>query len=217
LDSGLFKPALWVTRLAEAGDLRVIQGNVLWGPRSPIYKDWTPSFEYAPRAGAPDYVTYGALFGTADEAARDLHARVHGRNLPEQAYFAFILKHRDKALYLATEVVGVNERVKLFNLNSVFAPTEDNDYRFPAGFSLCGLFRSQQWQPTGLSPSSAWLTRYFVMPMVLYEALYESQRRGGKYNGGRNLPVYFHAGGGPVEIRRAAISRGRRRAGGKCL
>ena len=33
LDSGLFKPALWVTRLAEAGDLRVIQGNVLWGPR----------------------------------------------------------------------------------------------------------------------------------------------------------------------------------------
>ncbi|WP_104904030.1 DUF4329 domain-containing protein [Pseudomonas sp. LH1G9] len=215
LDSGLFKPSLWVTRLAEAGDLRVIQGNVLWGPRSPIYKDWTPSFEYAPRTGAPDYVTYGALFGTADEAARDLHARVHGRNLPEQAYFAFILKHRDKALYLATEVVGVNERVKLFNLNSVFAPTEDNDYRFPAGFSLCGLFRSQQWQPTGLSPSSAWLTRYFVMPMVLYEALYQSQRRGVKYNGGRNLPVYFSTqegallrfvalpfrvgGGGPVE------------------
>ncbi|WP_321862036.1 DUF4329 domain-containing protein [Pseudomonas paraveronii] len=191
LDRGLLKPAMWVTRLAEAGDLRVIQGNAMWGPRSPIYKDWTPSFEYAPRAGAPDYVTYGALFSTADEAARDLHARVHGRNLPEQAYFAFILKHQDKELYVATEVVGVSERVKLFSLNSVFAPTDDNDYRFPAGFSLCGLFRSQQWQPTGLSPSSAWLTRYFVMPMVLYDVLYESKRRGAKYNSNRNLPVYF--------------------------
>lgn len=189
--SGFFKPALWVARLAEAADLRVIQGNPLWGPRSPIYKDWTPSFDYAPRLGAPDYATYGALFSTADEAARDLHARVHGRNLPAPAYFGFILKHKEKAHYVATEVVGVNQQAKLFNLNSVFAPTQASDCRFPDGFVLCGLFRSQQWQPSRLSASSAWLTRYFVMPMVLYEAIYESKRRGAKYNSGRNLPVYF--------------------------
>ena len=191
LDSGLMKPAQWVVILAEAGDLRIVQGNPLWGPRSPVYADWTPNFAYAPRFGPPDYATYGAVFSSADEAARDLHARVHGRNLAEQAYFGFILKHKDKAHYLASEVVGVNERVKLFNLNSVFAATEDNSYRFPDGFVLCGLFRSQQWQPVGLPASSTWLTRYFVMPMVLYGALVDSKHRGAKYNNGNNLPIYF--------------------------
>lgn len=185
------RPAQWVTRLAESGDLQIVQGNALWGPRSPVYSDWTPRFDYAPRLGAPDYATFGAVFGTADEAARDLHWRVHGRDLPAKAYFAFILKHKDKAQYVATEVVGIQAPIKLFNLNSVFSPTADGDYRFPDGFVLHGLFRSQQWQPTGLAASSAWLTRYFVMPTVLYSALYESKRKGQKYNQGKNLPVYF--------------------------
>lgn len=191
LDRGLVKPAQWVVKLAESGDLRVVLGNPLWGPRSPVYADWTPAFDYAPRLGAPDYATYGAVFNTADEAARNLHTRVHAHNLAEQAYFGFILKHKEQERYLATEVVGVNPQAKLFNLNRVFARTEDRDYRFPEGFVLCALFRSQQWQARGLSASSAWLTRHFVMPMVLYTALYDSKRRGEKYNHGKNLPVYF--------------------------
>ena len=191
LGSGQRKPAQWVVRLAEAGDLQVIQGNPLWGPRSPIYTDWTPNFDYAPRFGPPNYVTYGAVYYSADDAARDLHARVHGRNLAEQAYFGFILRHKDKPHYLATEVVGVDERNALFSLSSLFAATDDRDYRFPAGFMPCGLFRSQQWQPMGLATQSAWLTRYFVRPALLYGAIYDSKRVGDKYANGKYLPVYF--------------------------
>lgn len=191
LDQGRLKPAQWVIQLAQAGDLRVIMGNALWGPRSPIYSDWSAAFDYAPRLGAPDYTTYGALFGSADEAARNLHARVHGRNLAEQAYFGFILKHKDTEQYLASEVVGTGDLNTLFKLNRVFVPIAGGDFRFPDGFVLCGLFRSQQWQPAGLPAPTAWLTRYFVMPKVLYIALYDTKRAGEKYNNGRNLPVYF--------------------------
>ncbi|KAA8560339.1 hypothetical protein FX985_00377 [Pseudomonas extremaustralis] len=191
LDSGQTKPSQWVVRLAEAGDLRIIQGNSLWGPRSPVYKGWTPHFDYAPRLGPPDYVTYGAVFDSADDAARDLHARVHGRNLPEQAYFGFILRHKDKPHYLATEVVGVDARNVLFNLNSLFELAGDRHYQFPTGFVPCGLFRSQQWQPAGLSAASAWLTHFFVRPTLLYGALYDSKRGGDTYNDGKHLPVYF--------------------------
>ncbi|QJI15222.1 hypothetical protein HKK58_22585 [Pseudomonas sp. ADAK22] len=191
LDSGQVKPAQWVIVLAEAGDLRVILGNALWGPRSPVYDDWTAYFDYAPRVGAPDYATYGALFASADAAARNLHARVHGRNLAEQAYFGFILKHKDTEQYLASEVAGAGDQNALFKLNRVFAPIAGGDFRFPDGFVLCGLFRSQQWQPAGLPAPTAWLTRYFVMPKVLYVALYDTKRAGEKYSHGKNLPVYF--------------------------
>lgn len=186
LDKGQIKPADWARRLAEAGDFRVVEGNPFWGPRSVVYNDWTPNFTYAPRSGPLDYVTYGAVFATADEAARNLHGRVHGRNLNESSCFAFILKHRDKEQYVATQVVGVTSQSKLFALNSVFKRMAEGGYQLPEGFLLHGLFRSQQWSPTGLNTSSAWLTLFFVTPDVLYLALYEANRGDVK-----NLPVYF--------------------------
>ncbi|UII72140.1 DUF4329 domain-containing protein [Pseudomonas sp. HN11] len=189
--SGLVTPAQWVVHLATMGDLRVIQGNALWGPRSPVYRDWTPAFEYAPRVGPPDVVLYSALFDTEDAVARDLHARTHGRNLPEQACFAFILKHQEMSLYMATEVIGVNAENELFRLDSAFVRTGDSDYQFPDGFVLHGVFRSQQWQPADLAVGHAWLTRFFVMPMVLYQALHAARLGGDKYNKGLQLSSYF--------------------------
>ncbi|QJI34265.1 DUF4329 domain-containing protein [Pseudomonas sp. ADAK13] len=185
------KPAQWVARLAESGDLRVIDGNPLWGPRAKVQRNWLPHFNYARRLGPPDYTTYGAVFTTADLAARNLHARVHGRNLASQDCFAFVLKHEDKQQFIATEVVCIDGVNTLFKLNSLFAATGGGDYRFPNGFVLHSLFRSQQWKPTGLNAAIDWLTAYFVRPNVLYVALYDSVRRGRKYNNGSNLPVYF--------------------------
>lgn len=186
LERGQIKPADWVWRLAEAGDLKIIQGNPLWGPRSVVYSDWTSNFTYAPRSGPPDYVTFGAVFASADEAARNLHGRVHGRNFPESACFAFILKHKDREQYIASEVMGVAGRDKLFNLNSVFERKAEGGYLLPEGFVLRGLFRSQQWSPTGLDASSAWLTLFFVTPDVLYVALVEASR-----GGVTSMPIYF--------------------------
>lgn len=190
-DNATGKPVEWVRRLAASGSLRVIEGNPLWGPRSVIGSHWTPHFMYEPRSGPPVYTTYGAVFATADQAARDLHARVHGRNLATQDCFAFVLKHKDKAQYIATEVVCVDGANVLFKLNSLFAVTQTHEYVFPEGFVLHALFRSQQWTPTGLNSSKAWLTTNFVTPTVMYLALYDSVRRGRDYNKGSNLPVYF--------------------------
>ena len=192
LTSGVITPTQWVTRLAEAGDFKVIEGNTLWGPRSVVYSDWTPNFSYAPQSGAPDYATFGPVFGSADEAARNLHARVHGRNLVHSSYFGFILKHEQSGEYLASQVVGVSTRHSLFNLSSLFAPTEKSGtFRFPEGFVLHALFRSQQWHPTGLRAADAWLIQYFVQPDVLYSTLYEAKKRGETYSEGHYLPVYF--------------------------
>lgn len=186
LESGQVKPGNWVWRLAEAGNFKIIRGNPLWGPRSVVYNDWTANYTYAPRSGPPDYVTYGAVYASADEAAQNLHGRVHGRNFPEAACFAFILKHQDQEQYIASEVVGVTDQNKLFNLNGVFERNADRSYQLPDGFAIHGLFRSQQWSPTGLTTSNAWLTLFFVTPDVLYATLYAANQEGA------NLPrVYF--------------------------
>ncbi|SDL10190.1 protein of unknown function [Pseudomonas libanensis] len=176
LDKGQIKPADWVWRLAEAGDFRIIQGNPLWGPRSVVYNDWTPNYSYAPRLGPPDYTIHGAVFASSDQAARNLHARVHARNFAEQACFAFILKHRDKAQYITSEVVGFTTLSQLYNLNSLYEVTAEREYRWPDGFILHGLFYSQQWLPTGQNAANNWVTQFFVTPGVLYCALFESQR-----------------------------------------
>lgn len=190
LDKGAIKPAQWVVQLAGAGDLRVIQGNSLWGPRSAVFSDWTANFTYADRAGPPDFITYGAIFSTADKAALDLHARVHGRNRAAPSCFAFILKHTQHEHYIATQVVDVEGRVKLFARDALFAHLETG-YAFPEGFALHGLFRSQQWQANGLAGANAWLTRFFVLPSVLYSALYDARRFGERYNAGNNLVLFF--------------------------
>lgn len=186
LDRGAIKPADWVWRVAEAGDFKVIQGNRLWGPRSVVYNDWSANYDYAPRSGPLDYVTYGAVFTSADDAARDLHGRVHGRNFPEEACYAFILKHKDKDQYIASEVVGATRTDELFNRYLVFKRIIEDDYQLPDGFALHGLFRSQQWLRKRLTPSNQWLARFFVRPDVLYAALYEAKR-----GSAESLPIYF--------------------------
>ena len=185
LERGIIRPQGWVTRLAEAGDFRVVQGNPLWGPRSVVYSDWMPSFVYASKVGPPDYVTYGAVFTSADEAAHDLHRRVYGRNLSDPSCFAFILKHKTEERYVATEVVSIDSH-RLFDLGSLFGRQKLDDYVFPNDFALHGLFRSQQWARQGLSAASAWLIRYFVTPDVLYSALYEANR-----GATQSRPIYF--------------------------
>lgn len=186
LDRAEIKPVEWVQRLAVAGEFKIIQGSPLWGPRGVVYSDWTPNFTYAPSFDPPDYVIYGGVFPSADDAARDLHRRVHSRNLPAQAYFAYLLKRKDKAEYVATETVGAVLTGDLFKLASLFSLTPSGKPVLPEGFELHALFRSQQWSPAYLSTASSWLTLYFVTPDVLYSALYEAKR-----DQTHSLPIYL--------------------------
>lgn len=105
-----------------------------------VYNDWTPNYSYAPRSGPPDYTTYGAVFASADEAARNLHGRVHARNFAQAACFAFILKHRDKEQYIASEVVGVVSESELFNLNSLFELKPEGVTSYPMVLYCTGCF-----------------------------------------------------------------------------
>ncbi len=172
LDRGEIRPGDWVRRLAVAGEFKIVQGNALWGPRSVVYSDWSPNFTYAPQSGPPDYVIYGGIFTSSDEAARDLQKRAQGRRLPENECFAFVLKHKSRPQFIATEVVGARSVEALFKLNSLFPRVHRREiYRLPEGFELYAIFRSQQWAPHWLSGASVWLTQYFVMPDVLLAAL----------------------------------------------
>lgn len=184
-------PVAWVNQLAGSGALKVMLDHPLWGQRSNVSSSWVPSAVYAPRLGPPPFTLFGRVSSSANEAARNLHSRVHGRNLRTADCFAFILKHKDREHYIASEVVCVDSSNALFRLNSLFAAAPQGWHRFPDGFVLHALFRSQQWVATGLDAASNWLTTYFVVPSVLYIALYTADREGKKYNNGNHLPVYF--------------------------
>ena len=172
LDRGEVRPGDWVRRLAVAGEFKIVQGNALWGPRSVVYSDWSPNFTYAPQSGPPDYVNYGGIFASPDEAARDLQKRLQMRRLPEEACFAFVLKDKSRPLFIATEVIGARSVEDLFNLNRLFPRVHRRDiYQLPEGFELHALFRSQQWTPHWLSGASSWLTQHFVTPDVLLASL----------------------------------------------
>lgn len=172
LDRGDIRPDDWVRRLALAGDFKIVQGNALWGPRSVVYSDWSPNFAYAPRTTPPDYVTYGGIFASPDEAARDLQRRLQERRLPQPVCFAFILKHESRAQFIATEVVGSRSLERLFKLDSLFPlARRRNIYQLPKGFELHALFRSQQWSSNFLAGASGWLAQHFVVPDVLLASL----------------------------------------------
>lgn len=172
LDRGEIRPDDWVRRLAVAGDFKIVQGSALWGPRSAVFSDWSPSFTYAPQSTPPDYVIYGGIFASPHEAARDLQGRVLERQLPGESYFAFVLKHKTQQQYIATEVVQAHTVGSLFKLDSLFLPVHRKAlYQLPEGFELHAVFHSQQRRPQGLRAVSRWLTQHFVTPDVLFAAL----------------------------------------------
>ncbi|AKS06637.1 DUF4329 domain-containing protein [Pseudomonas trivialis] len=185
LDRGEIRPADWVRRLAVAGEFKIIQGNPLWGPRGVVYSDWSPNFTYAPRFGPLDYVLYGAVFSSGDDAARSLHTRLQGRTVAEPACYAYILKHKDLPQYIATEAVGAVNAGELFKFNRLFARNLREPV-LPEGYEMHALFRSQHWSPPWLKGANTWLTQYFVMPGVLLVALTEGLR-----GRAQSLPVYF--------------------------
>lgn len=186
LDRGVIRPTDWVRRLAVAGEFKIIQGNTLWGPRGVVYSDWSPNFTYAPRFGPLDYVLYSAVFSSGDDAARNLHARLQERTVPEPACYAYILKHKDLPQYIATEAVGAVNAGALFEFNRLFARNLRNEPILPEGYEMHALFRSQHWSPPWLKGANAWLTQYFVTPEVLLVALTEGLR-----DRAQSLPVYF--------------------------
>jgi hypothetical protein len=184
LERGALKPENIVTRLAAAGELRVLAHTRLWGPRLRVYDDWTPNFDYA--EAAPQTPALSAVFKTLDAAAINTHVRGHGRNLDSEGYTAYLLKHPQKNEYVVSELAPQVSGRWLSDSSLGAAYLNGGD--FTQGFVLVGLFYSQQWIPSGLPSTEAWLTRFFATPQLLQRA--ERDARALSRNGDV-LPVYL--------------------------
>ncbi|NMX66419.1 DUF4329 domain-containing protein [Pseudomonas sp. WS 5111] len=187
LETGKLKPVDIVTRLADAGNLQVLVGSQLWGPRGTVYDDWTPNFEYA----QIDLQTpaFGAIFNSQDAAALNAHIRWYGRNLDAQAATAYILKHPQHEEYVVSELLPIKPPGRwLSDSSRGFGYLTGGD--FAKGFVLKGLLYSQQWLPVGLNTSEAWLTQFFVTPELLLRAEEDARHLPRSSAGPAVLPVY---------------------------
>ncbi|WLG63072.1 DUF4329 domain-containing protein [Pseudomonas sp. FP1762] len=124
-------------------------------------------------------VAFGAIFPSADEAARD---RCMGDFRPQgetRAYFGFILRHKSRPEYVATELVPVSDQGKnLFRLDSVFADLPSEPWHaLPEGFELHGNFYASQRAGDPTKSPDEWLAHYFISPDHLTASMYYGGRR----------------------------------------
>ncbi len=167
LESGALKPTDIVTRLADAGSLYVVLKSPLWGPRGRIYSDWTPNFEYADVALQTP--AFGAIFATQDAAALNAHIRWYGRNLDSQGGAAYVLKNPVADEYVVSELLPTSTHERWLSDSSKGVGYLDGG-DFARHFVVVGVLYSQQWLPSGLPTTEAWLTQFFVTPQVLWQA-----------------------------------------------
>ena len=186
LERGALKPENIVTRLADAGELRVVARTRLWGPRLRVYDDWTPNFDYAETP--PQTPALSAVFKTLDAAAINAHVRGHGRNLDIEGYTAYLLKHPQKNEYVVSELAPQASGRWLSDSSLGAAYLNGGD--FTHGFVMAGLLYSQQWLPSGLPSTAAWLTRFFATPQRLQRAE-QDVRYLPRASAGGVLPVYL--------------------------
>ncbi|WP_160055430.1 DUF4329 domain-containing protein [Pseudomonas sp. R84] len=127
----------------------------------------------------PDTVAYGAVFASADEAAQSQHVLDRDWQEEASACFSFILKHRERDEYIATERVPVSAvQSNLFELNSLFAVQRTAPwYRFPEGFELHANWYSHHHVEDPAKSPDDWLAHYFISPDNLTTSMYYGRRR----------------------------------------
>lgn len=163
LANGTMKPADVVRKLAEAGTLRVVIGNALWGPSGSIELDWGP-YVRSIAWQRPEQPSHGALFESADAAALDALARVPYNPEQHRYFFCFILKHTSRNDYVASECVPITLQSPMLTLASLYASTGPDTYQLPEGFECEALYYTNQWAGNG---ATAWLERCFMLPAHL--------------------------------------------------
>lgn len=124
-------------------------------------------------------VAFGAFFSSADEAAQDRCLRDFRPQGEVRAYFGFILKHKNRQEYVATELVPVSDQGRnLFRLDSVFADLATEPWHaLPEGFELHGNFYASQRAGDPTKSPDDWLAHYFISPDHLTASMYYGGRR----------------------------------------
>ncbi|MCP1516165.1 hypothetical protein J2Y74_000475 [Pseudomonas migulae] len=176
LEQGVVKPEQLVTEAAAAGDLQVIISNGRWRPRGKVTEHFVPgSWERT----VPERVSLGAVFQSADEAALDRYARNTVQRDEGQTWFGFILKHKDKEDYVASERVPVSfPRDRLFLERSLFRRSpKSGEYVYPESFIPHSYFYSRQRVNNERDAPRRWLAEHFIVPKDLWVAVYNAKKR----------------------------------------
>ncbi|WP_318653024.1 DUF4329 domain-containing protein [Pseudomonas sp. PDM03] len=160
LKAGTLSPDAAVDELAASGRLRVVAGNDVWGPRGTVLDD-----ESAP-ANAP---VLGAVFDSAEEAVLNARHRARLDYRAAAAGWGFLLKHKDRDEYVATETVPVGRLAALNQASDFGAPVLVDEFRTLA------LYYSASWIPDGLSTADAWFARHFASVVDLAAAIYDDE------------------------------------------
>ncbi|WP_455825891.1 hypothetical protein [Pseudomonas graminis] len=175
LANGTLTAPEWVRQVAAAASVRVVLDNPLWGASGLISEHWRPRLPI-PRRERPEQVAYGQVCTSADDAALALHARPD-RGAPTQTSFGFILKHRDQAAFVSSELVPSWDKAGLFALNGVFGVDDEGEFIYPAGYQLYALFYARNWMPQGLTTSEHWLAEHFISAEDLATATVQAKRQ----------------------------------------
>lgn len=175
LGTGVVKPEQLVTEAIAAGDLQVIISNGRWRPRGTVTEHVVPG---PWQRNVPERVSLGAVFQSADEAALDRYGRNTLQRDEGQIWFGFILKHKAKEEYVASELVPVSfPRDKLFLERSVFRYNRDGEYAYPESFTPHSYFYSRQRGKHERDASRRWLAKHFIVPKDLWVAVYNAKKR----------------------------------------
>lgn len=166
LTAGTLEPGKVVDELARTGRLRVVVGNEVWGPRGTVLGDDVSNEIGSSDVAAP---ALGAVFSSPEDVVLSARDRARGDYRAAASGLGFILRHKNRNEYVATETVPARH-LEVLNQSSDFgAPVLIEE------FHTFGLFYSASWMPQRLSTADAWFARHFVPVSDLAAAIYDDK------------------------------------------
>lgn len=179
--SGTLQPSEWVNRLAEVGELRVLEGSRLWGVARGLesFTAYGAEQNLAPGSFAQADTGLSPLFTQAQDAARYLQRQDKGR---DHLMFSYVLKASGHAHYLATLPLPLRETSDLA-LGHVFVGGQ-----LPQGYLVNGLYLHAGVEPQVADSS---LPHHFFRPQDLAAGLAVTARYG-------HVPLYLSCADGAL-------------------
>lgn len=166
LTAGTLEPGAVVDELAGTGRLRVVVGSDVWGPRGALLGDEPDNEATRTDISAP---ALGAIFTSAEDAVLNARHRARLDYRAAAAGWGFILKHKEREEYVATETVTTGRLGTLNQASDFGAPVLIDEFR------TLGLYYAASWMPKGSSTTDAWLARHLAPVSDLAAAIYDDK------------------------------------------